>query len=159
MPYSVAAKNSMLDHLRTEAVYVSLHITDPGDSGTGEVTGGSPAYARKPCTWGAAAGGAMAHGGRDCTGNGRPDIWGEAGERLTMNKIAFEALIKDVHSRSLVSLDKATRVVLEFENTDKTDVLDALNALHRADKTVGVAIIEIPEPTQRRALRKDHDKA
>lgn len=61
MPYSSYGKNSMLDHLGTEAVFVSLHITDPGDTGTGEVTGGSPAYARKAMTWGAAAAGAMAH--------------------------------------------------------------------------------------------------
>ncbi len=60
-----------------------------------------------------------------------------------MKKIGFEALIKDIHSRSLVSGDKATRVVLEFESSKKTDVLDALNALHRADKTVAVAIAEI----------------
>jgi len=59
MPYSSNAKNSMLDHLGTEAVFVSLHITDPGDTGTGEVTGGSPAYARKAITWNAAAAGAM----------------------------------------------------------------------------------------------------
>ena len=59
MPYSTDAKNSMLDHLGTEAVFASLHITDPGDTGTGEVTGGSPAYARKAITWNAAGSGTM----------------------------------------------------------------------------------------------------
>lgn len=63
MPYSTAAKNSMLDHLGTEWLFVSLHDGDPGDSGAAEISGGSPAYARKACTWNAAEAGAMAHGG------------------------------------------------------------------------------------------------
>lgn len=33
------------------ATHVSLHTADPGTSGTSEVTGGSPAYARKAATW------------------------------------------------------------------------------------------------------------
>jgi len=59
MPYSTAAKNSMLDHLGTEAVFASLHTADPGDTGASEVTGGTPAYVRKAITWNAAASGAM----------------------------------------------------------------------------------------------------
>lgn len=35
--------------------WVSLHTADPGTTGTGEATGGSPSYARKQTTW--AAGG------------------------------------------------------------------------------------------------------
>jgi len=57
MPYSAAAKNAMLDQLGTLAVYASLHATAPGSTGTGEITGGSPAYARKSLTWNAASGG------------------------------------------------------------------------------------------------------
>lgn len=49
------AKNLMLDALGAVAVYVSLHTADPGTTGTSEVTGGSPAYARKPVTWNAAS--------------------------------------------------------------------------------------------------------
>jgi len=60
-----------------------------------------------------------------------------------VKKVGFEALIKDIHSRSLVSGDKATRVVLEFDSSKKTDVLQALDELHQADKCVGVAIAEI----------------
>jgi len=65
MPYSSYAKNSMLDHLGTEAVFASLHTSDPGDTGTAEhsTSGGSPVYARKAITWGTAGGGALAHGG------------------------------------------------------------------------------------------------
>jgi hypothetical protein len=49
----------MLDHLGTEAVYASLHSADPGDTGANEISGGSPAYARKAITWNAAAAGSM----------------------------------------------------------------------------------------------------
>lgn len=59
-----------------------------------------------------------------------------------MKKVGFMALIKDIHSRSLVSGDKATRIVLEFDSSDKTDVLQALDELHVADKQIAVAIAE-----------------
>jgi len=49
-----AAKNIMLDAFGTNAVFVSLHTADPGASGTSELTGGTPAYARKSVTWAAA---------------------------------------------------------------------------------------------------------
>lgn len=52
------AKNSMLDHLATEAVYASLHTGTPATTGN-EVTGGTPAYARKAITWNSASSGAM----------------------------------------------------------------------------------------------------
>lgn len=55
MPLNNTAKNLMLDQLATVAVYASLHTADPGTTGTNEVTGGSPAYARKAITWNAAA--------------------------------------------------------------------------------------------------------
>jgi hypothetical protein len=65
MPYSTAGKNLMLDALRgtspTVAIaYASLHSASPGDTGTNEVTGGSPAYARKAITIAAASGGEVA---------------------------------------------------------------------------------------------------
>jgi hypothetical protein len=50
-----AGANLMLTGLTTNAVFVSLHTADPGTGGTSEVTGGSPAYARKAITWTAAA--------------------------------------------------------------------------------------------------------
>lgn len=46
-----ASKNSMLDHLGTLVGFASLHTADPGTSGTSEVAGGAPAYARKAITW------------------------------------------------------------------------------------------------------------
>ena len=60
MPYTTAGNNLMLDALRgtnptVGLAYASLHTASPGESGTSEVTGGSPAYARKAITMAAAA--------------------------------------------------------------------------------------------------------
>jgi len=50
-----AGANRMLDGLTGGVAFVSLHTADPGASGTSEVSGGSPAYARKAITWTAAS--------------------------------------------------------------------------------------------------------
>jgi len=50
-----AGANRMLDGLTGGVAYVSLHTADPGATGTSEVTGGSPAYARIAITWTAAS--------------------------------------------------------------------------------------------------------
>ena len=57
MPYSDTAKNYMLDQLGNVALWASLHTANPGSTGAGEVTGGTPAYARKGLTWNSAAAG------------------------------------------------------------------------------------------------------
>lgn len=59
------AKNLMLDALdeSTAIAYASLHTADPGAGGSNEVTGGTPAYARKAITWNAAATHAKAQNG------------------------------------------------------------------------------------------------
>lgn len=58
MPFSTFAKNLMLDALDEAATngakFLSAH-TAYSTTGTNEVTGGSPAYARKAATWNAAA--------------------------------------------------------------------------------------------------------
>ena len=59
MPYSIVGKNAMLDALGGLAVFVSLHNIDPGESGINEISGGSPAYARKAITWDAATAGSL----------------------------------------------------------------------------------------------------
>ena len=72
MPYSSYLKNKWLDVLRSNSVgvtftaptnvYASLHSGAPGDTGANEVTGGTPAYARKAVTSAAAAsGGAISY--------------------------------------------------------------------------------------------------
>jgi len=53
-------------------------------------------------------------------------------------KIAFEALIKQLNVKSLVSGDKEARLILQFLPTD--DILDKINRLHKADDTVTVII-------------------
>lgn len=55
-----ASKNSMLDNFGTLAVFVSLHTADPSTTGASEVSGGTPAYARKAVSWAAAASGSKA---------------------------------------------------------------------------------------------------
>jgi hypothetical protein len=46
MPLSKYAKNRLMDHFLSGSLFLSLHSSDPGDSGESEVSGG--AYARKP---------------------------------------------------------------------------------------------------------------
>ena len=60
-------------------------------------------------------------------------------------KVAFEAMIKEIKNKSLVSGDKATRVVLEFDSNKKLDILNSLNELHQADKNVTVVIMDKKE--------------
>lgn len=59
--YDTTARNAMLDYLGTLITRAALHSADPGgaNSASNELTGGSPAYARKAVTWAAAAGGTM----------------------------------------------------------------------------------------------------
>ncbi len=64
MPYSTYQKNKWLDTWRNVSfavtqTYASLHTANPGDTGTSEVTGGSPAYARKAINWNAATAGTL----------------------------------------------------------------------------------------------------
>jgi hypothetical protein len=58
MSLTVAAKNTMLNALTIDTA--SLHTAFPGLTGANEVSGGTPAYARKAVTFGAAAGGSRA---------------------------------------------------------------------------------------------------
>ncbi|MGN6655689.1 MAG: hypothetical protein ACTHJ9_10155 [Rhodanobacter sp.] len=50
-------KNSLATKYSTEALYAALYTTAPGSSAGTEVTGGSPAYARKALTWSAPSNG------------------------------------------------------------------------------------------------------
>ncbi len=60
MPLTVSERNAIADTEAARLVYVSLHTADPGTTGASEVTGGSPAYARKALTFTAAATGTAA---------------------------------------------------------------------------------------------------
>jgi hypothetical protein len=59
--YDNTAKNLMLDQLGTLLTRLALHTGDPGaaNAADNEVSGGSPAYARKAIAWNAASAGAM----------------------------------------------------------------------------------------------------
>lgn len=58
---TAAEKNSLATKYGADAVYAALFTADPGTTGTvvGEVTGGTPAYARKSIAWGAASAGVI----------------------------------------------------------------------------------------------------
>ena len=56
MPLANAAKDAMLNHFRTLATHASLHSASP-PTAANELTGGTPAYARRAITWNAAANG------------------------------------------------------------------------------------------------------
>lgn len=65
MPLNDAGKNATLQSgtgggLGGVVTHLSLHSGDPGTTGANEVTGGTPAYARKAVTWAAAAAGERA---------------------------------------------------------------------------------------------------
>jgi hypothetical protein len=52
-------KNNIATRYGTDVAYLSLHTADPGTTGTSEVSGGSPAYARKQITWGSPTSGVI----------------------------------------------------------------------------------------------------
>lgn len=51
MAFTNTVKESAATSVTSAGSWISLHTTDPGTTGTGEATGGSPAYARKQTTW------------------------------------------------------------------------------------------------------------
>lgn len=57
MGFTPTKRDDWLDDLDADAPYASLHTADPGTTGADEVTGGTPAYARKALTWSASSGG------------------------------------------------------------------------------------------------------
>jgi len=61
-----------------------------------------------------------------------------------MKKVGFSALVKESNVKSLVSGDKALRVVLEVWPIPR-GLVGKLDELHSATKQVAVAIAEIEE--------------
>lgn len=57
--WDTTARNVGIDAIAALCLRLALHTGDPGgaNSATNEVTGGSPAYARKAVAWNAASGG------------------------------------------------------------------------------------------------------
>lgn len=58
---TASLKNTLATSYSGAATHAALFTADPGGTGavTGEVSGGSPAYARKAITWGAPANGVI----------------------------------------------------------------------------------------------------
>lgn len=56
---TAAQKNNLATNYGTNATHAALYTTAPGASAGTEVTGGSPAYARKALTWGAPSNGVV----------------------------------------------------------------------------------------------------
>jgi len=57
-------------------------------------------------------------------------------------KVCFEAMIKQITIRSLVSMDKQARLLLEFNASDD-ELIANINKLHKADETVKITIEEV----------------
>lgn len=57
--YDTRARNVGVDAIAAQVTRLALHTGDPGgaDAALNEISGGSPAYARKAVTWNAAAAG------------------------------------------------------------------------------------------------------
>ncbi len=56
---TVTMRNSLATKYAVDATHAALYTTVPGATAGTEVTGGTPAYARKALTWGAAAASAV----------------------------------------------------------------------------------------------------
>lgn len=59
---------------------------------------------------------------------------------MKIMKVAFEALIKQLNIKSLVSGDKEARLILQFMPTES--ILNKINRLHKADSTIWVVIMD-----------------
>ena len=58
--------------------------------------------------------------------------------------VEFEALIKQVATKSLVSMDKQVWLKLEFCNPSD-ELMDKINRLHKPDETVKVRIENVSQ--------------
>jgi hypothetical protein len=56
---TVTQRNNLATAYGTNATHGAVYTTAPGAAAGTEPTGGTPAYARRPLTWGAAAAGAV----------------------------------------------------------------------------------------------------
>lgn len=63
MALNTSGRNAAANGVASNVGYVSLHTADPGTTGASEVTGGTPAYARKAVAWSTAANGVAAISG------------------------------------------------------------------------------------------------
>lgn len=88
-----ATKNALASAYVALGNWISLHVSDPGTTGAGEATGGTPAYARKQTSWGAPTNG-VATGSQvaiDAAAGTYPwaGIWSAASGGTFVDKIAI----------------------------------------------------------------------
>jgi hypothetical protein len=53
MPFTTAGRNEAANGVAAATTHLSLHSANPGNTGANELTGGTPAYARKVPVWAA----------------------------------------------------------------------------------------------------------
>lgn len=94
---TLAQRNALATAYGVAAPYGTLFTADPGTSGaaTGEVSGGSPAFARKALAWGAASGSAV-------VGTGTFDI--PAGTTLTYFGVTVSSVLTTADVRDSVAV-------------------------------------------------------
>ncbi len=71
---------------------------------------------------------------------------------MNLSQVSFDALIKSISVKSLVSGDKEGEIRLRFLPTD--ELLDGLNRLHRADAEVSVGIVAMIDNENKHAVPK-----
>lgn len=57
--FTPASNNVAVSAVAAVSGFMSLHSADPGTTGTSELTGGGPAYARQPASWSAPVNGVV----------------------------------------------------------------------------------------------------
>lgn len=62
-------------------------------------------------------------------------------------KVAFEAQIMQNNIKSLRSMDKEARLILEY-NAEDDELISNINKLHSAEKTVTVVIMDKEKATK-----------
>ena len=63
-------------------------------------------------------------------------------------KVAFEAQIMQNNIKSLRSMDKEARLILEY-SAENDELIANINKLHRADQTVFVVIMDEKETSKK----------
>lgn len=90
-----ATKQSLANSYGTLSTHGSLHTADPGTTGTSELTGGSPAYARKALTWSSGSTGTVTSTGTFDVPTGTTPSWTGLFSAITAGTFRDKADIVD----------------------------------------------------------------
>lgn len=115
--YDVAARDIAANAVAAVCLRYALHTGDPGgaNSAANEVTGGSPAYARRAVAWAAASGGAAAQVG-DVTFDVPPSTitWVSGWNTLGTIRYFKEAVLPEVFAAQGTYTIRGTTSQLNF---------------------------------------------